>query len=507
MDRLEELRAIWHKASAKDKPQDAIKALIELERLDPADPQWSQRLGEAYRRKGASADAVEAYARAFVRYFEKGFLPRAIAMAKLVKSLDAERGDLLEKALPVGGVPPPLGLGRPVFPPEPGKAPEPPKKLQPPPLPSAALPKPARKPAPMAPPAVGPPARKPPPLPAEPIPLVTKRPPPLPAPLRPADDSLPDETRFEDAPESSIEIMLGDLHSVSAIDVDDIAEDDDGPPTRQLSDEPPRSRDHSSPDVQATMATVRLFGALTRDALMALSSAAELIEFVPNAMIIVRDERAFALYGIVSGTARVTLAGSSEEIFLEEGDVFGEAVLLDEGTRQANVRAETPLMTLRIEKQALDEAMKAYPEIEGALFDLLARRLIKNLVRSSPLFAAFDPKERLELAQRFEVRRAAAGTVLAERGRRSDGLYVLLAGTVTAEPEGGVAARIARGTAFGHGSLLGAGKSDVTIRAVNEAVLLRMPAAGFTEFAAQYPPVLAHLAETANEPLPMSRRQ
>ena len=112
-----------------------------------------------------------------------------------------------------------------------------------------------------------------------------------------------------------------------------------------------------------------------------------------------------------------------------------------------------PACTSRIEKRALDAAMKAHPEIEIALFDLLARRLIANLVRSSPLFAAFDPKERLELAQRFEVRRAESGTVLTERGRRSDGLYVLLAGNLMADPEGGRPTRIARGTAFGHGSL------------------------------------------------------
>jgi signal-transduction protein with cAMP-binding, CBS, and nucleotidyltransferase domain len=150
---------------------------------------------------------------------------------------------------------------------------------------------------------------------------------------------------------------------------------------------------------------------------------------------------------------------------------------------------------------------KQHPEVEDALFDLLARRLITNLMHTSPLFAAFEPSVRVELAQRFEVRRAPAATVIAERGRRSDGLHVLLAGNVMAEPENCTRTRIARGTAFGHGSLLGAGAAETTIRAVTEAVLLRMPAAGFASLAALYPPVLAHLAETANEPLPMSRRE
>lgn len=496
MDRLESLRAQWHKASEKDKPHDAVKVLVELERLEPHEPRWSQRLGESHRRIGNTKDAVDAFARAYQRYFDRGFLPRAIAMAKLVKSLDAARGDLLEASLPKGSAPPPLPFRRPV---DAGPAastrvdaaatPAPPKTVvKPPPLPTGDGPKPARA--------------APPPLPAAPPPSPVR-----PAPLTRADDSSADEIRFVDAPDASIEILLVDFSSSGAVDIDvDVEPEDDAPPTRQLREEPPPSRGEPALDAQRAMASFRLFASLSRDALVALSNAAELVEFVPGAMIIVRDERAFALYAIVSGSARVIVAGSSGEIRLREGDVFGEASLLEEGQRQADVKAETPLMTLRIEKRALDAVTKEHPEIADALFDLLARRLITNLMHTSPLFAAFEPAVRLELAQKFEVRRAPAGTVIAERGRRSDGLYVILAGNVMAEPESGPATRIARGTAFGHASLLGSGTADVTVRTASEAVLLRMPAAGFGSLAALYPPALAHLAETANEPLPMSRR-
>jgi CRP-like cAMP-binding protein len=281
-------------------------------------------------------------------------------------------------------------------------------------------------------------------------------------------------------------------------------DDDDAPPTRPLGAD--EAREEAGPDAYSTMATVRLFASLSREALLALSNAAEVVEFIPGAMIIVRDERAFALYAIVAGVAAVTVAGSEKSIRLKEGDIFGEAVLLDEGKRQANVKAETSLMTLRIDKQALDAVTKEHPEVEDALFALLARRLVTNLMQTSPLFAPFEPKDRLELAHSFEVRRATPGTVLADKGRRSDGLYLLLAGTVIAEPEGQAAVRIARGTIFGQTSLIGAGTADVTIRAVTEAVVLRLPAPDFTAVAAQYPPVLAYIAETAGEPLPESER-
>ncbi len=448
---LEELRADWHRAVERDRPRDAIKALVQLEKVEPNEPRWSQRLGESYRRIGDEENAVEAFVRAFRGYFEKGFLPRAIAMAKLVKSMDAARGDLMERSLPKGAPPPPV---------------LPPPRRRPPPLPVAAQ--------------------------------VVKA-----APLSRAPDAKEDEVRFSDAPDASMKIDLDDLEisEVITLDVDDVSIISVRPSVAPKEEE---IEEVSAYDAYSAMSSLRLFAVASRDALMALADAADLKEFVPGAMVIVRDEPAFALYAIISGTAKVTVPGSPE-IRLGEGDVFGEGCLLDEGRRQADVKAESQLMTLRIEKKALDEITKKHPEIEDVLFDLLARRLLTNLLYTSPLFASFDPAVRLELAQKFEVRRAEPGTVLAERGRKSDGLYVLLSGNVMAEAEAGPPKRIARGTAFGHASLMGTAMADATVRSASEAVLLRLPAASFNALATLYPPVLAHLAETAHEPLPASR--
>lgn len=477
--RIEELRAAWHKATEKDKPQDALKALVELERVQPSEPQWSQRLGEAHRRGGNKKEAIEAFVRAFERYAARGFLPRAIAMAKLVGSMDADRGHALEKSLAASHAP---------------KAPAAPTITNAPKAPAAPQVGKAG-PAPLAPRVLAPPIA------LKPV---------MPIPLSPAPDRAPDEVRFSDSQDASISVLLEDFSESTVVDssdlelVDDDDDDDDLPPTESAGAQVLAKKF----DAYGKMATFRLFAALSKDALVDLSAAADLVEFVPGAMVIVRDEKAFALFAIVSGTARVIVAGNPE-IRLKEGDIFGESSLLDEGQRQADVKAETPLMCLRIEKNKLEAVMAKHPEVEAALFDLLARRLVTNLMHTSPLFAAFDMQGRLELAQRFEVRRASAGTAIAEKGRRSDGLYVILAGNVMSESDARSAEtesfRIARGTAFGHASLMG-GKSDVTIRAATEAVLLRMPASGFASLAAQYPPVLAYLSETANEPLPMSKR-
>ena len=425
--RIEELRAQWDRAVERDRPAEATTALAELEKLEEGEPRWSQRLGEAWRRLGKLPEAEQAFVRAAERYAEKGFLPHAIAMAKLVATMNPAHGDLLARLEP--------------------------KKPAKPPLPAKRA---AASPA---------------------------------VPLQRAEDSDIDEVRFTDSEPSTLDIMLTDLENLDVIESVDLV----------VSERLPEPREPSI-DRLGAMATFRLFAGLSREALLDLADAAELVELIPGAMMMMRDEPAFALYAIIDGIARVTVRGSPE-IRVGEGDVVGEGCLLDEGQRQADVRAETPLMALRIDKEKLDGVTQRHPAVGDALFQLLARRLVMNLMHASPLFTAFEPRVRLELAQMFEVRRAEAGTLLAERGKRSDGLYVLLSGNVTAKASDGEGTRIARGSTLGHASLVGAVGADMTVTAATEAVLLRLPASKFAALAATYPPVLAMLAESADEPL------
>lgn len=492
--KAEELRAAWERALEKGKHADAAKALGDLEGLEPTEPLWSHRLGEALRRVGRSGEAEDAFARAAEKYLERGFLPRAVAMAKLVASLNPARGDLLARITP-GARPAPHVAPRVV----------------------ASAPVAVRAPVPEAPILVrtgaSPAAEAPLPLSLSSFPPPGARiasAPPAPvraAPLARAVDARADEVRFEDAPPSSIHFQIEDVSEISgAILLDD--EDEagvDSTPTARVDMRAPIVLPEPSIDRLGFMAASRLFAGLSREALLAMAEAAELAEFVAEAFVVAKDEPAYAMYAIVEGRARVVVKGATIAA-LGEGDVFGEACLLDEGRRQADVRAETELMTLRIEKRALDDVAARFPEVEDVLFDLLARRLVMNLMHTSPLFTVFEPKLRLELAQLFEVRRAEAGTVLAEEGRRSDGLYVVLAGTVLSRQGDGPETRIARGTTFGQTSLLGGGASLVSIRTAGESVLLRMPAAKFGALAALYPPALAYLSEIAVEHPPESKR-
>lgn len=413
---VDALRGEWERAIEKDRHADAAKALAALEQAEPGDPQWSHRLGDALRRLGKTREAEAAFERATRRYAAKGFMPKAIAMAKLVIALNPARTDVL----------------------------------------ASLEAKPADTKAP-------PPLRPPPPV--------------EPAPLSVARDSLDDEVRFVDEPRSSIVIEVGEVVELT------------------VDEEAPDAADH-----RATMASVRLLSGLPEAALSSLAAAAELVEVPASGYVMRRGEPADALFAIVEGAVIVALRDGTT-FALGEGDVVGEGCLLDEAERQADVRALRPAMLLCVPKAALDRATDAHPEVLARLFDLLARRLVSNLVGTAPLFAAFEPDARLSLARMFEVRRAPAGTVLAARGRRSDGLYVLVAGHLEAASDGAPPVKVARGSSFGHGSLLGGRPAAETVTAVTESLVLRLPAAKFATLAALYPPALAHLAEILDEPL------
>ncbi len=66
----------------------AVEDLRELVDLDAGNPRWLHKLGEAHRRAGDTAEAVEAFGAAAERNAEQGHLLKAIAQCKMVLDLD-----------------------------------------------------------------------------------------------------------------------------------------------------------------------------------------------------------------------------------------------------------------------------------------------------------------------------------------------------------------------------------------------------------------------------------
>ncbi len=420
----------------------AERLYVALEDADPGEARWPHRRGDLLLRQGRHDDAVHAYERAVDLYARKGFVARATAMAKVILGVRPGRTDVLERVDPDAARRLVNQERRTLdeVPPAPVESGVPPRR-----------------------PSLGPPRARP--------SLMDEA-----MRLERADDAASDEVRFRDTDESLlIDITVADV--VGAADAD----------------APLRAEEI------ARLASAPLFTDVPRRAFDRIVRDSELVDRADGEVLVRAGEPADALYVLVEGEVAVEVPGlPSASIVLGEGEVVGEGCLLVDVARGADVVARGQVRALRLPRALLDAIVAETPEVGAVLLELLTRRLLGNVVRTSSLFAAFDPGTRFELARLFEVRRADAGTRLIERGKRSDGLYVLLAGHLEVETDRGTIA-LGAGATVGERSLLSRATASASVRAVSDCLLLRLPAGRFAELAALYPPVLAHLAELEAE--------
>ena len=294
-----------------------------------------------------------------------------------------------------------------------------------------------------------------------------------------APDVEPGETRFSNAPPApALQISLTDVELQP----------------RQVS-APLSLPPVPSPNTLAKLPLFPLFAELPRETLVELVKAAEVLEYDDGERVIRAGDPSDALFGIIEGSVEIAVPGQQLKLTLAEGDVFGESCLLAGEKRRADVVVRGRLTTIRIARQVFNQVIAVYPRIAELLLDLLTRRLLSNLLQASPLFQELDASGRQQLAQLFEVRRASRGTLLAEIGKRTDGLYITLTGVLeVGYPDGSVEQRDV-GTLFGQSGLLAQTPSDVTIRALANMLVLRLPAQAFHNVVMQYPGMLAHLSE------------
>jgi MFS family permease len=97
-----------------------------------------------------------------------------------------------------------------------------------------------------------------------------------------------------------------------------------------------------------------------------LASAAQSCPLPPGVDVVLQGAPAHAFYAVVDGRVVVHRDGK-KVVHLGAGDSFGERGLLDSAPRNATVTTETDTTVLRVEGQALLEALQAAPTLRPAL--------------------------------------------------------------------------------------------------------------------------------------------
>ncbi|HUJ24786.1 MAG TPA: cyclic nucleotide-binding domain-containing protein [Myxococcales bacterium] len=247
---------------------------------------------------------------------------------------------------------------------------------------------------------------------------------------------------------------------------------------------------------------VPLFDDLSQDAFVALVNKLSYHRHVPGQLIIKEGDPGRSFFIIVEGKVRIYKSGGDDKeitlAHLGEGAFFGEMALLSGAPRTANVVAEEDTEILEVTDTVLRELAGKYPQVVSSLKNFYRQRLLNNVMAISPLFKDFDPSERKAIAEKFKMKQAADREVLITEGKNSDGLYVVLHGSVLVaklHTHPVELARLKEGDIFGEMSLLTRKPATATVSSQGNSILLRLPRENFQELVLTHPQILELVSE------------
>lgn len=291
--------------------------------------------------------------------------------------------------------------------------------------------------------------------------------------------------RFPSTPRAPDPASLGDLLFDVEIEFDAF----DAPPARPL----PR---------------IPLFSDLAPDDFRRLLDHSRRVELAAGEFALREGEPADAFYVVVGGVLEVVRDGDGlgppvRLAQLREGAFFGEMALLAGTPRTASVWALQESELLVFSAADLRNLVRRHPAVADALRRFYRQRLLANAMATAPIFRPLDPASRSALIARFRTREMASGESLITEGKPSDGLFLVLHGSldVVRAEAGGERhlATLQEGDLFGEQSLLHGSAAGATCRARGRGMVLRLPREDFGPLLDAHPAVRSYVGQIDRE--------
>jgi cAMP-dependent protein kinase regulator len=248
-----------------------------------------------------------------------------------------------------------------------------------------------------------------------------------------------------------------------------------------------------------------LFSSITREGLRAMIEVFE-VSTVPQGTIVIEEGTGGAeAYIVARGELEVkrTMENGTSLLLarLTGGALFGEMALLSRAPRAASVVACRPSILLLGRKDALDAVAEREPEVAIELASHCRRRMVQNLVRTSPILSAVRAEERPALVERFETRVYEKGDKLISEGSNATGLHLIASGEVAVIRDEGnepfVLATLGPGDIVGEVALVLRRPSSADVVAVHPTVTLHLDTEKFMSLIREHPTILAELYDLA----------
>jgi cAMP-dependent protein kinase regulator len=254
---------------------------------------------------------------------------------------------------------------------------------------------------------------------------------------------------------------------------------------------------------ESTLPHIPLFSDLDRDSFVALTNRIGIHHYGNGERVIVEGDRGESFFILVSGSVEIVKGRDMVMAKLDAGAFFGEIALITDRPRRASVVTLEPSTVLEISNNELDRLKEDHPQINDVLKGFAVKRLLDNMMLTSPIFRPFCPTERQDLMQHFIIKSFCKGQNIIEQGQRGDGMYLIISGFVDVFSSDGSdkehhLAKLSEGDLFGEIALLTHSPATATVRAGHNCDLLCLPRTAFNEIISVYPQVLMTISEVAD---------
>jgi cAMP-dependent protein kinase regulator len=252
-----------------------------------------------------------------------------------------------------------------------------------------------------------------------------------------------------------------------------------------------------------------LFSSLDREPLRAFVEIFEPLVFGSGRRVVEEGSLGAEAFVVARGELDVSrhalrTSGPVHLARLGSGALVGEMALLSRSPRAATVTTASPVLLLVARKRELDLAVKKSPELGREFAEHCRKRMLDNLLKTSPILHSVNPTERAELVQRFTIRAFEQGERIIKQGRAPDGLFLVASGEVgvvhkEASGSSTVVARLGPGDVLGEVALVFRRPANADVVAQHPTVTLLLPRERFLAAVRAHPQVFVDLYELATK--------
>lgn len=243
-----------------------------------------------------------------------------------------------------------------------------------------------------------------------------------------------------------------------------------------------------------------LWSALPTDAFARFVKTLKVRIIAENSVFVREGEVGDSAFLLARGEVSVH-RGSEEIAVLGVGAIVGEMALVTDAPRTATLTTAHAVLLLEAPRKGLNDAARDVPAVGEQVVAFFHRRLVDNVVRTSPLLRELPETEREGLAQLFETRSFEGSQVLIAEGDETPGLYLIAVGSLAVtRREGKDALRLATlgpGSCVGEIGLVLRRPATASVVAESPGIALCLPGKRFMEVVKGRPTLLAKLYELA----------